>query len=77
MRSMCAMWASEWHFGSANVFAPLRERNLQIDTIPKPGGLGFESALRVVAVQLLSSICPAFVPVWSTFCPARFWALEQ
>ena len=71
------MWAFEWHFEMANVFALFRERCFEIDTIPKPGGLGFASALGVVAVPLLSSICPAFVPVLSSFCPARFWALEQ
>jgi hypothetical protein len=71
------MWACERHFELANVFAPLRERNLQIDTIPKPGGLGFAEAFRAMAVQLLSSRRPAPVPVLSNFCPARFWALEQ
>jgi hypothetical protein len=77
MTLMCAGLVSEWRFEVANVFALFRERSFQKDTIPKPGGLGFASALRVVAVQLLSSICPPFVPVLSTFCPARFWALEQ
>ena len=77
MKLMCAMWAFEWRFELASVFALFRERSFQKDTIPKPGGLGFASALRVVAVQLPSSICPPFVPVLSTFCPARFWALEQ
>jgi hypothetical protein len=70
------MWASEWHFGLANVFAPLRERNLQIDTIPKPRGLGSANSLRALAVQPSSSICPTSVPVLSSFCPAPVWALE-
>jgi hypothetical protein len=77
MKLMCAMWALEWRFELASVIALFRERCLELDTIPKPAGLGFGSALRVVAVQLLSSICPASVPVLSSFCPARFWALEQ
>ena len=77
MRLMCATWAFEWRFELASVFALFRERGFQKDTIPKPGGLGFASAFRGVAVQLLSSICPAFVPVLSSFCPALFWALEQ
>jgi hypothetical protein len=57
---LCAMLVSEWRCELANVFALFRERSFQIDTIPKPGGLGFESALRVVAVQLLSRIRPGF-----------------
>ena len=76
MRSMCAMWASERHFLLANVFAPFRERNLQIDTIPKPGGLGLANWLCALAVQPSSSICPTSVPVLSSFCPASVWALE-
>ena len=77
MRLVCAMLVSEWHFELASVFALFRERSFQKDTIPKPGGLGFAEAFRAMAVQLLSSHCPAPVPVLSSFCPARFWALEQ
>ena len=36
---MCAMLASEWRFVLANIFAPLRERYVTLDTIPKPLGL--------------------------------------
>jgi hypothetical protein len=57
--------APKWQLSVANVFALLRERCLELDTIPKPGGLGFASALR-------NRRCPAFVqrlsPVLSTFC---------
>jgi hypothetical protein len=77
MRIVCAMLVSEWCFVLANLFALFRERSFQRDTIPKPGGLGFASMLRVVTVQLLSTICPGSVPVLSSSCPARFWLLEQ
>jgi hypothetical protein len=39
MKLMCAMLVSEWRFELANIFAPLRERYLKLDTIPKPRGL--------------------------------------
>ncbi len=71
------MLVSERCFVLANLFALFRERCFRIDTIPKPGGLGFAEAFRAMAVQLLSSHCPAPVPVLSSFCPARFWPLEQ
>ena len=41
---MRAIRASKWQLSVANDFALLRERYLEIDTIPKPGGLGFGSA---------------------------------
>ena len=66
----CAMWASEWRFELANLLAPLRERNFQTDTIPKPGGLvsgGSQSGLAVqLSIQDLSSFCPGFVQLWSS-----------
>jgi hypothetical protein len=34
------MWAFEWCFELASVFALFGERSFQKDTIPKPGGLG-------------------------------------
>ena len=70
MKLMCAMWASEWHFELASVFALFRERSFQKDTIPKPSGLGFQSTLRAPSVQLSSSICPTSVQVLSSICPA-------
>ena len=49
----------------ATGFALLRERHSEIDTIPKPGGLGSGgprcAAFCPVVVRLLSGICPAFV----------------
>jgi hypothetical protein len=77
MRLVCAMLVSEWCFVLANLFALFRERSFHKDTIPKPGGLGFAQAFRAMAVKLLSSHRPAPVPVLSSFCPARIWALEQ
>ena len=62
MKLMCAMWAFEWRFELASVFALFRERSFQKDTIPKPGGLGLgERAPRAG--------CPAFVRHLSSFCP--------
>jgi hypothetical protein len=66
MSRMCALWASDWRFELENDSAPLRERSFEIDTIPKPGGLGFASASRGVDVQLLSSFCPGYVPLPSS-----------
>lgn len=39
MRLVCATLVSGWRFEPANIFAPLRERSFQKDTIPKPRGL--------------------------------------
>ena len=64
MRLMCAMWAFEWRFELASVFALFRERSFQKDTIPKPGGLGSGGTLSGLSVQLSSRIvhlCPGFV----------------
>ena len=77
MRPMCAMLVSEWCFELASVFALLRKRSFQKDTIPKPGGLGLGGPLSGLSVPALSHICPSSVPVLSSFCPARFWELEQ
>ena len=57
------MWAFEWCFELANIFAPLRERSFQKDTIPKPGGLGFGRPAR-------RTVCPAVVRLLSGTCPA-------
>ena len=76
MKLICAMLAFQWRFELASVFTLFRERSFQKDTIPKPDGLGFANALRALAVQLSSNICPTFVPVLSSFCPARFWGLK-
>ena len=63
MQLMCAMLVSEWRFEPANIFAPLRERYLKLDTIPKPGGLGSGGPLSGLFVPALSHICPGFVPL--------------
>jgi hypothetical protein len=62
VRAMCG---KKWQLSLANGFALLRERYLEIDTIPKPCGLGSGSPLNgavcPVVVRLLSGACPAFV----------------
>ena len=77
MRLMCAMLVSEWHFELANVFALIRERCFQKDTIPKPGGLGSGGPLSGRSVPALSHICPTFVPVLSHLSTASVYALER
>ena len=77
MRPMCAMWVFEWRFESASVCAPPRGRNLQIDTIPKPGGLGSGGPLSGLSVPALSHICPTIVPVLSHFSAGLVYALER
>jgi len=57
------MWAFEWRFESANVFALFRERCFQKDTIPKPGGLDSGGPKSGLYVPALSRICPTFVPL--------------
>ena len=76
MRPVCAILAFEWRFESANVFALFRERCLQIDTIPKPSGLGSGGALSGLPVPVLSRIRPTFVPVLSHFAASAVYALE-
>ena len=71
------MWAFEWCFELASVFALFRERGFQKDTIPKPGGLGFASAHCARSVPALSHICPTFVPVLSHFSAGSVYALER
>jgi hypothetical protein len=44
-----------------NVFALLRERYLEIDTIPKPGGLGSGGPRSGLSIRLLSGFCPELV----------------
>jgi hypothetical protein len=63
MKPMCAMWAFEWRFELASVFALFRERCFERDTIPKPGGLGSNVPLSGLSVPALSHICPGFVPL--------------
>ena len=69
MKPMCAMLVSEWRFELANIFAPLRERYLKLDTIPKPGGLDSGGPRSGLSVRSLSCFCPAFVRELSGFRP--------
>ena len=77
MKLMCAMWAFEWRFELASVFALFRERSFQKDTIPKPGGLGSRGTLSGLSVPALSHICSTFVPVLSHFGAGSVYALER
>jgi hypothetical protein len=63
MKLMCATWAFEWRFELASVFALVRGRCFQKDTIPKPSGLGFGRPAR-------RAVCPAVVRLLSGTCPA-------
>ena len=76
MKPMRAIRASNWQLSVANDFALLRERCLEIDTIPKPGGLGSEGPLSGLNVPVLSRKCPTFVSVLSRFYSAPFRAPE-
>jgi hypothetical protein len=76
MLAMRSIRASNWQLSVANDFALLRERYLEIDTIPKPCGLGSEGPLSGLYVPVLSRTCPTFVPVLSRICAASFCAPE-
>ena len=72
MKPMRAIRASKWQLSVANGLALLRERYLEIDTIPKPCGLGSEGSLSGLYVPDVSRTCPTFVPVLSRICAASF-----
>jgi hypothetical protein len=76
MLAMRSIRASNWQLSVANDFALLRERYLEIDTIPKPCGLGSEGPLSGLYVPVLSRTFPTFVPVLSRICAASFCAPE-
>ena len=61
MKPMRANRASKWQLSVATGFALLRERHSDIDTIPKPGGLGPGGPRRGLSVRSLSGFCPGFV----------------
>jgi hypothetical protein len=61
MRLVCAMLVSGWRFEPANIFAPLRERYLKLDTIPKPRGLDSGGPRSGLSVRSLSGLCPGIV----------------
>ena len=65
MKPMRAKRASKWQLSLANGFALLRERYFEIDTIPKPRGLGSGGPRSGLSVRF----CPAFVQLLSGFCP--------
>jgi hypothetical protein len=68
MKTMCANLASKWQLSVAPGFALLRERHSDIDTIPKPGGLGSGDARSGLSVRSLSGFCPEIVRVLSGAC---------
>jgi hypothetical protein len=70
MKPMRATRASKWQLSVANGFVLFRERYFEIDTIPKPCGLGSEGSLSGLYVPVLSLTCPTFVPVVSRICAA-------
>jgi hypothetical protein len=76
MKPMRAIRASKRQLILANGLALLRERYLEIDTIPKPCGLGSEGPLSGLYVPVLSRTFPTFVPVLSRICAASFCAPE-
>ena len=76
MKPMRAIRAQKWQLSVANGFDLLRERYLEIDTIPKPCGLGSEGPLSGLYVPVLSRTCPTFVSVLSRFCVASFCVPE-
>ena len=65
MKPLRTKRAPKWQFEVAMVFALLRERCFEIDTIPKPRGLGSGELHRGSAVRCLSGICPVSVRVLS------------
>jgi len=62
------MLAFEWRFELANVFALVRERSFQKDTIPKPRGLGSGGPRCGLSVRPLSGFCPDLVRPLSGTC---------
>ena len=77
MKPKRAIRAQKWQLSLANDSALLRERYFEIDTIPKPGGLGSGGPLSGLSVPALSHICPTFVPVLSHFSAGSVYALER
>jgi hypothetical protein len=77
MKPKRAIRAKKWQSSVADGFALLRERYFEIDTIPKPCGLGSEGPLSGLYVPVLSRTCPTFVPVLSRICSASFYAPED
>jgi hypothetical protein len=68
MKPMRAIRAQKWQLSLANDSALLRERYFEIDTIPKPGGLGSAGPRSALPVRSLSGFCPELVRVLSGAC---------
>ena len=61
MKPKRAIRAQKWQLSLANDSALLRERYFEIDTIPKPVGLGSGGPRSWLCVRLLSGFCPELV----------------
>jgi hypothetical protein len=68
MKAKRAIRAQKWQLSLANDSALLRERYFEIDTIPKPGGLGSAGPRSALPVRSLSGFCPELVRVLSGAC---------
>jgi len=68
MKPRLAKGALKWQLSVGIGFALLRERHCEIDTIPKPGGLGFARAPSARSVRSLSGFCPERVRPLSGAC---------
>ena len=61
MKRLRANRVSKWQLSIVTGCALLRERHSDIDTIPKPGGLGPGGPRCGLSVRSLSGLCPEFV----------------
>jgi hypothetical protein len=77
MKPTRAIRASKWQLSVASDFALLRERYLEIDTIPKPCGLGSGGPLSGLYVPDVSRTCRTFVPALSRICATQFCVPED
>jgi hypothetical protein len=68
MKPKRAIRAQKWQLSLANDSALLRERYFEIDTIPKPGGLGPAGPRSALPVRSLSGFYPELVRVLSGAC---------
>ena len=68
MKPVRAKRAPKWQFSLAIDFALLRERYLELDTIPKPRGLSSDGLRSGLSVRSLSGFCPELVRPLSGTC---------
>jgi hypothetical protein len=68
MKPLRANRAPKWQLSVAIGFALLRERHFEIDTIPKPRGLGSGGPRSGLSVRSLSDFCPDLVRRLSGAC---------